>query len=77
MRDLLTSSTVSKVSGTKEDDMFFNSFSSVTRASISMSSCNSAIVLCLKEKVDSSSPLAAAKITCSKLYVRMAIVLPI
>jgi len=36
---LLTSRTVSKVSGTKDDNMFFNGFSLVTRASTSMSSC--------------------------------------
>jgi len=36
VRASLTSRTVSKVSGTKDDDMFFNGFSSDTRALISM-----------------------------------------
>ena len=40
VRASLTSRTVSKVSGKKRGDIFFNSFSSVTRASTSMSSCN-------------------------------------
>jgi len=39
VRALLISCTVSKVSDTKKDDMFFNGFSSVTRALTSMSSC--------------------------------------
>jgi len=39
VRALLTSRAVSKVSGTKDDDMVFSGFSSVTRASTSMSWC--------------------------------------
>ena len=39
LRVLVTSRTVSKVSGTKDDDIFLNGFSSVSSASASMSSC--------------------------------------
>jgi len=49
----------------KDDDRFFNRFSSFIWASTFMSSCNLDIVLSLKEKMVSFSPLAAAKITCS------------
>jgi len=37
-KSFAASRTVSKISGTKDDDMFFNGFSSVTRASTSPSS---------------------------------------
>jgi len=63
IRPLLTSRTVSKVSGTKDDDMFFNSFGSVTRALTSMSSCNF--------RYQNSKTRQSI---CSKLYVKMPIV---